>query len=119
MLWVLGPDGLATHNELFAADCEVEALARFDELTAPAHAGARRKRAVRPNAATVNAAAIDAVIAARDPRATAQLDRILSDGAEVVDHINGITSDRRGSLATWHAFRQVPDLTTRHESLAT
>src|SRR5262249_33912900 len=95
------------------------ALERFDELTAaPPPTARRRGRTVRPNAATVNAAAIDAMFAARDPQALA-IDRLLGDGSEVVDHINAIVLDRRGSFASWHALMQVPDLTYRHESLAT
>src|SRR5204862_7275248 len=64
MLWVLGPDGLATHNELFAVDREAEALARFDELTAepmaaPSRVAERRMRRVRANAASNNTARTD------------------------------------------------------------
>ncbi len=128
-LWlgVFRADGLLTRIELFDADRANQALARFDVLTsappgpsagAAARAAGGRCR-VRPNAATANAAAIDAVIAARDPQALAQSDRLLSDGSEVVDHINGIVLDRRGSLASWRALMQVPDLTYRHEPLAT
>jgi class 3 adenylate cyclase/tetratricopeptide (TPR) repeat protein len=120
MMWTYGAGGLVTRAEQFDIGREAEALARFDELTAaPTRAVARRKRAVRPNAATANAAAIDAVLAARDPQAPAQLDRLISDGSEVVDHINGITFDRRGALATWDALMRVPDLTSRYEPLAT
>src|SRR5262249_24490040 len=120
VLWVFGADGLATRQETFPSDREAEALARFDELTAaPSRAARRRGRAVRPNAATPNAAAIGAGTAARDPRALAQIDRLLGDGAESVDNTNGTTVDRRGSLAIWRAFMQVPDLTPRYEPLAT
>src|SRR5262249_50732196 len=63
VLWIFGPDGLATRSETFAPDCENEALARFDELTAgPAAARPR----VRPNAATASTARLDAAISARD-----------------------------------------------------
>src|SRR5262249_3657960 len=66
VLWVFGPDGLATHQETFPPDGEAKALARFDELTAPSPAARRRGGAVRPNAATETAARIDAAIAGRD-----------------------------------------------------
>ncbi|HXJ34498.1 MAG TPA: nuclear transport factor 2 family protein [Candidatus Eisenbacteria bacterium] len=121
-LWlgVFGADGLLTRVELFDADRDAEALARFDELTvAPTHAGASRRRAVRPNAATANAAAIDAVIAARDPQAPAQLVRLLSDRYEFVDHINGAAYDLHGTLAIYGALMRVPDLASGHEPLAT
>ena len=41
MLWIYGPDGLLTRYEQFDADCDHEALARFDELTAEPPATAR------------------------------------------------------------------------------
>src|SRR5262249_49286771 len=119
-LWVFGPDGLLVRLEWFATDRDAEAIARFDELTAaPSPAARRLVAAVRPNAATANAAAIDAVIAARERDALAQLARLIAEGYEVVDHINGVTYDLRGSLATWDALMRVPDLTSRQESLAT
>src|SRR5262249_8752672 len=120
-LWVCGPDGLLTRLEYFDPDRDDDAIARFDELTAAASPAARRcVAAVRPNAATANAAAIDAVIAAREQDALAQLTRLaIAEGYEVVDHINGVTYDLRGSLATWDALMRVPDLTSRHDSLAT
>src|SRR5262249_26626271 len=86
---------------------------------APSRAAGRRGRVVRPNAATAHAAAIDTVIAARDPRAVAKIDGLLSEGSAGVDHINGVVLDRRSSLATWDALMRVPDLTSRHVPLAT
>src|SRR5262244_3342858 len=41
MLWVFGADGLVTRMEFFDVDHEVEALARFDELTAEPPSTAR------------------------------------------------------------------------------
>src|SRR5262249_26518973 len=64
--WIFGPDGLATHQELFPSDGEKEAIARFDELTGelpattPSRAVAQRKRRVRPNAASASAVAFEA-----------------------------------------------------------
>src|SRR5262249_56680819 len=75
-LLAFGADGRVARSERFDDDCADQGLARFDELTAaPAssHAASPRRPAVRPNAATANAAAIDAVIAAREPQARAQL----------------------------------------------
>src|SRR5262249_31531662 len=115
-------DGRIARTEFFDDDCADQALARFDVLTtAPASspAASPRRRAVRPNAATANAAAIDAVIAAREPQARAQLTPLHRDEYEVVDHINGITHDLSGSLAGWDALMRVPDLTFRLVPLAT
>src|SRR5262249_60857458 len=91
-LWVFGPDGLLTRLDWFATARDADAIARFDELTAAAPAARRCVAAVRPNAATANAAAIDAVIAAREQDALGQLARLaIAEGYEVVDHINGVT----------------------------
>src|SRR5262249_17390402 len=85
LLWMFGADGLVTRWEQFDAECDAEALARFDELTgepaatpSPAvpRAATIRMRPVRANAATTNAAAIDAAVAARDGDA---LDALLAD----------------------------------------
>src|SRR5439155_24775161 len=74
---VMGADGLVARVENFEVEREDEALARFDELTAePAAARiaavprqAAEKRRVRANAATANAARLDAPVAARLPAA--------------------------------------------------
>src|SRR5262249_39684347 len=59
-------------------------------------------------------------IAAREQDALAQLARLaIAEGYEVVDHMNGVEYDLRGSLATWDAIMRVPGLASRHESLAT
>src|SRR5262249_21289708 len=74
VIWTFGADGLLARWEQFDPDRDDEALARFDELmAAPSRTARRHGRVVRPNAATANAAAIDAVIATRDPRAIAQI----------------------------------------------
>src|SRR5206468_779842 len=75
-LRVFGADGLITRLEQFDTEREDDALARFDELTAaptgvrltgaPLRAAEKRERRVRPNAATANAARLDAAIAVRD-----------------------------------------------------
>src|SRR5262249_54068541 len=61
-------------------------------------------------------ARIDAAIAARDEEALAGL---YSDAYHVVDHINGVSHDRHGSLAAWRALMGVPSLTCRQEPVAT
>src|SRR5262249_21963652 len=73
LLAVLGADGLVSHWEFFAPDRDGEAMARFDELTAPSSppSAARRRRVVRPNAAAMNAAALDAACASRAEQALA------------------------------------------------
>src|SRR5262249_53545683 len=117
LLWVFGPDGLATHQENFPSDNEAEALARFDELTAaPSPAARRPGRTVRPNAATATAARIDAAIAGRDHEALAQL---FSDPYELVDHVNRFSHDRHGTLAFCHGLMRVPGLVWQQEPLAT
>src|SRR5262249_27598687 len=103
-LFVLGADGLLERAEAFEGDAEADALARFDELTAeaarfagePSRAAERGERRVRANAATANAVRTDAAIAARDADA---LPTLCADSSEVVDHVRGVTYDRRGLLA--------------------
>src|SRR5262249_26013166 len=71
-LLVFGGDGLLTRSEYFDFDREAEALARFDELTSeralvpPSEAVTKALRRVRVNAATANAAHLDAAVAARE-----------------------------------------------------
>src|SRR5262249_25625494 len=64
-LWVSGVDGLLIRGEQFDADRAVEALARFDALTAEPTAAQRRRR-VRANAATALAARQVVASAARN-----------------------------------------------------
>src|SRR5439155_11878182 len=126
VLCVFGADGLMTCNDLFDVDRDDEALARFDELTvaptgarltgAPLRAAERRRRPVRPNAATANAARLDAAIAVRDADA---LPILTADVCEVVDHTTGVTYDRQGSLTTWRTLLSARDPTWRQEPLAT
>src|SRR5262249_1686305 len=75
-LLAFGADGRGAGRGGSGGDRAGRAPARCGELPAAPpspHAASRRRPAVRPNAATVNAAAIDAVIAAREPQARAQL----------------------------------------------
>ena len=111
-LCVFGADGLLTRIELFDADRDAEALARFDELTplAARTRAPRSARRVRPNAATAHAARLDAAIAARDADALATL---LADESEVVDHPTGATLRPAGSaLARFAALLSARDPTS-------
>src|SRR5205823_12885121 len=126
LLHVFGADGLVTRLEFFDSDREDEALARFDELTvaptgarltgAPLRAAEKRERRVRPNAATANAARLDAPIAVRDADA---LPTLLADEYEVVDHTTGVTYDRQGGLSSYRGLLSAQDPTFLHEPLAT
>src|SRR5206468_3839569 len=55
----------------------------------------------------------------RAPRTVDVLPTLLGQHAEVIDHTNGATYDRRGVLASWRAQLRARDLTYRHEPLAT
>src|SRR5215468_5776357 len=120
--WIFGPDGLATHQELFPSDGEKEAIARFDELTGelpattPSRAVAQRKRRVRPNAASACAVAFEAAVARRDFDAIAAR---ITDPSAVVDHTTGTPYDREGLLTTWRSLLATRDGTQRIEPLAT
>src|SRR5207247_10977256 len=83
MLWMYGPYGLLARHEFFDADCDHEALARFEELTAgpadvrfaaaPPRVAKKLERRVRSNAATANVARLEAAIAAREADALSTL----------------------------------------------
>ena len=123
-----GADGLLTRVEVFDVDREDEALARFDELTAASPArGAKRPRPieeyglpphrrVRPNAATANAARLDAAVAARDADA---LPSLLADDAEGVHHPTGAAYRERDALRRLPSLLGAEDVTFVHEPLAT
>src|SRR5262245_28219137 len=124
-LLVFGADGHVTRSEMFDVDGEAEALARFDELTSepslarfvvPSRPVKKSVRRVRQNAATANAARVEAAIAARDFDAIAAC---FADLCEVIDHANGATYDREGTLTTWRSLLRVRDATYRQEPLAT
>src|SRR5262249_10183859 len=124
ILWAFGPDGLVARIEQFDAERDGEALARFDELTgetppprlASPPTVEQRHRRVRANAATANAARIDAAIADRDLDALAGL---VSDALDVVDQPTGTTIGRQGILFSFRAAFRARTLTYRHEPLAT
>jgi len=113
LLMTFGRDGLLMQVEWFDADREAEALARFDELTAVA---APPRRRVRLNAATANAARLEAAIAARDAGAFPAL---FAANAESVHHPTGAVYDRSGVLASLRLLLDAQDLTFAYEPLAT
>src|SRR5262249_12420112 len=97
-LYTFGADGLLTRIELFDPARGPDALARFDELAAERVLADPVRRRVRPNAATVNIARLDAALATRD---TDALPALVADEMEVVEHPTGATYGREGLLATW------------------
>jgi hypothetical protein len=116
-LYIFGRDGLLTRLELFDADRDAAALARFDELTAaPSQTVTKRECRVRANAATAYAGRVDAAFAARDSEALAAL---IADASELLDHTSGTTMDRQASLLSFRALLSARDPTYRQEPLAT
>ncbi len=111
VLWVFGSDGLLTRLEQFDVDRDAEALARFDEL-----AVSKPERRVRPNAATVNAARLDAAIASLDADA---LPSLYAHSSEGLEHPTGATFDRMELLASWRSLLSARDPTFQTEPLAT
>ncbi len=125
-LWAFGSDGLLVHLEHFDCANASDALARFDALAAgpsavrpsqpSAQALARHARRVRPNAATENAARLDAAFAAHDAEIFPGL---LADRTEVVHHPTGTVHDREGVLASWRSLLEAADVAYANEPLAT
>jgi tetratricopeptide (TPR) repeat protein len=124
-LRVFGADGRQTRTEFFDVDRVDEALARFDALTfepSPAESALSHRvannvaRRVRPNAATADAARLDAAMAARDLDALAALS---ADESETIDHPTGTTYDNMGDLASRRMMLKARDLQFHHEPLAT
>jgi class 3 adenylate cyclase len=127
ILWAFGPDGFATHIELFDADRDAEALARFDELASPArHSTAhpeeppplrrRLEGRVPANAATATLGRVDALIAARDIDAVLAL---YADDVAGVDHRNHVEIDRSVIAQVYRSYLAAKDLRIAFEPLAT
>ncbi len=114
-LWLFGADGRLTRWEQFDAGRADEALARFDALTAAPDAE-RSARRVRPNAATANAARLDAAVAARDIDA---LYATLADGATALHHPTGAAYEERESRRAYEILLATETLHFEHEPLAT
>src|SRR5206468_1233567 len=97
-----------------------QGVARADQVERPRadrSAPARPvQRRVRANAASSNAARLEAAVAARDPDA---LSTLLAECHEVVDHPTGATYDRRGLLTSWRLMLRARDVTFRQPLLAT
>jgi ketosteroid isomerase-like protein len=75
-----------------------------------------RRRRVRPNAATENAARLDAAIAARDGGALFDL---FADDIHILEHAAGASFDRPGAIASWRGLIGARDPASHHEPLAT
>jgi ketosteroid isomerase-like protein len=112
MLRAFEPDGRLRHVEWFATDRAEQALARFDELTAPL-APVRR---VPANAATAHAARMDAAVAARDLDAFLDL---LADDAQAVHHQTGTLYAEREARRAYEIMLANESLVFSHEPLAT
>ncbi|MGH7819923.1 MAG: hypothetical protein ACREQ9_09130, partial [Candidatus Binatia bacterium] len=116
-LWLFDGDGLLVRNEQFDPEREDEALARFDELTRE-RSRAATKRRVRPNAATANAARVEAAVAARDLDALAAVN---SEDVEVVHHPTGATWRGRAAVDMFALMfgTAAEDVAFAYEPLAT
>ncbi len=116
-LFIFGADGLMERWEQFDAEQDVEALGRFEALTAEPRAATRAvRRRVRANAATANLGRLEAAIAARDADA---LSGLYADPSDVVEHKTGVTYDRRGALANWRLLLRAREPAFRPQALAT
>ena len=118
MLFGFGRDGLIARQELFDAGRDAEALARFGELVAERTAIAPRppRRRVRPNAATGNAARMDAAAAARDSDAFLAT---LAEDAQNIHYATGAVYAERDSARAYQRLLEAESLRFAHEPLAT
>jgi len=96
-VWIFGTDGLITRWEQFDVGREDEALARFDELTAPRPP----RRPVRANAATEWLARANVVLRAGDLETIRTLH---TEDLHAVHHATGRVLDREEVLAYWRLF---------------
>jgi class 3 adenylate cyclase len=111
LLLEFGAGGRLARVQQLDSDREAEALARFDALVAPV---ARR---VRQNAATANAARLEAAIAARDADAVGDC---YADGYESADHaMGGLPTDRAQQLRQFRMLLAARQPLAHHEPLAT
>ena len=115
-LWTFGSDGLLIHLEHFDCADASGAVARFDALEAlAAESSATPLRRVRANAATAQAARLEAAVSARDERA---LTPLFDELVEVVEHATGTVFDGRAMQAMWSALIRAESPTVRSEPLA-
>ena len=114
LLGAFGADGLIARIEWFDPERPEAALARFDALAAGEPRPARRR--VRANAATAQAARMEAAVGARDLDA---LSPEFTELVEVVEHPTGAVFDASAMLAAWRHFLQAEAPVLRSEPLAT
>jgi tetratricopeptide (TPR) repeat protein/ketosteroid isomerase-like protein len=112
-LWTFTADGILARFEVFDPEHAATALARFDALVAETHS---TRRCVRPNAATANAARLDAAIAKRDGDAVAAL---YGDSAVTLHHPTGVEYDRAAELVSLGSIGRWTSASYRQEPLAT
>jgi len=112
---VFDANGFSERFEIFELDQEVEALARFDELTAGRTPVAARRR-VRANAASRSLERFRAALAARDGDIVAAT---FDDSVEVVHHPTAAVYGRRQLLTTWRSILKAAHFEFRGETLAT
>ena len=114
-LFRFGADGRVTSGELFEAEQKVEALARFDELTAASSPRAVRRR-VRPNAVSATGSRFMAAFAAGDRDGLAAL---VHDEYREVDHSTGSEWGRDAALRSIERLLRSRDPRYYLEELAT
>ncbi len=115
VLFRFGADGRVTSVELFEAEQELEALARFDEVTAASSPGAVRRR-VRPNTVSATLSRVMSAFAAGDRDALATL---VHDDYREVDHSTGSEWGRDAALASIERLLRSRDPRYHLEELAT
>jgi hypothetical protein len=124
LLFVFGGDGLARRVDVFDADRDAEAFARFDELAHPSvsplakgriEAGSRPGRRVRPNAASALLARFEAAFAPGDDVHAA----IWSNDVLVLDHPTGSSYGYEAHVRSFRQLAQSSGPRLRLEPLAT
>jgi class 3 adenylate cyclase/tetratricopeptide (TPR) repeat protein len=112
-LWMAkGATRLVERGQRGVARVEVPPDAREARIESPG----RARRRVRSNAATAEAARLDAAVAARDPNA---LHELFAEDLEVDDHTTGIVFDRQGALSSFGYLISARNPTCRSEPMAT
>jgi SnoaL-like domain len=115
-LWAFSAEGLLEQCEWFDPDRSAEALARFDDFAALANPPVPVRRPGIANAATVFGARADAAVAARDGD---EIEALIAEAAEIVDHRIGRSFGRTERLAGLRALLSgARDPASRHEPIA-
>jgi len=115
-LFLFDPNGRVARYELFDADREAEALARFEELVAAVEPQHTVRRRVTPNAGCAAMVRIEAALAAGDFNTFAAE---IGPAFEEISHPTGATYGREAMLRSVERFLRLPGATARHELLAT